>query len=267
MIGRILATVIVAFWLVMTAALVRSEFFPQHQSVSTVPAELVLRRIFHNPDSPGLNVYYQGALLGFCKIEFTPLHETTELPAGAATAPTRYRVQSELTLMAGTLPQRLRVVGDSYFNHRFEMESFHLRSHLGEGRLDVRGDAQSNKVILEVDWGSFRDRRELDFARIQGAGLAGAIGLPGLSTFGLIGGVPVSPGGLGMTPPTTRVYLADLQLGEAVMRTYLVDARLDDTFWTKMWVSQRGEILRIETSMGVTMVQSSFTPIDPHDSH
>lgn len=265
MVGRILAIIIVTFWLVMTAALVRLEFFPEPLSVSEVPPELVLRKIFHNTDSPGLNVFYQGAPLGFCKIDFTPLHDATELPAGSPIPPTRYRVQSELTLTLATsaFPQRLRLTGDSYFNSRFEMESFHLRSNIGEGRFEVRGDSVSNKVVLDMELGEFRDHRELDFSRIQGAGLAGAVGLPGLSSFGLIGGVPVSPGGLGMAQPTTRIYLTDLHLGEAVMRTYLLDSRLDDSLWSKMWVSQRGEILKIETSIGVTMIQNSLATQAP----
>ncbi len=269
MVGRILATVIVAFWLVMTGALVRLEFFPEPLNVSEVPAELVLRRIFHNSDSPGLDVYYQGVPLGFCKIEFTPMRDTMELPTGSVTAPSRYRVQSELTLtlVTGALPHRMRLTGDSYFNAQFEMESFHLRSNIGEGRLEVRGDSVSNKVVLDMELGEFRDHRELDFSRIQGAGLAGAIGLPGLSSFGLIGGVPVSPGGLGMSQPATRIYLTDLHIGEAVMRTYLVESRLDDTLWSKMWVSQRGEILKIETSVGVTMIQNSFATKEHYDSN
>jgi hypothetical protein len=268
MIGRILATMIVVFWLLMTGALVHLEYFPKPLRVSEVPPELVLRKIFNNPDSPGMNIYYHGTLLGFCKIDFTPLSGNTELPANSDIAPSRYRVQSEVTLTPNTttIPYRIRVVGDSYFNAQFEMESFHLRSTIGEGRLEVRGDAASKKVMLDLEMGELRDRREFDFRRIQAAGLSGAIGLPGLSGFGFIGGAPVGPGAPGTTP-TTRIYLADLRVGEAPLRSYLVESRFDETLWSKMWVSQRGEILKIETSVGVTMLQNSLAPNFSDDLH
>ncbi len=265
MMGRITAAVVVIFWLVMTGALVRLEFFPEPIGVNEVPPELVLRKIFNNPDSPGLNVFYHGSPLGFCKVEFTPIFTTTnEVPA----RPTSYRVQSELTLtVQGGFPaNRIRLIGDSYFNSKFEMESFHLRSGFAENRFEVRGDAASNKVVLDVEFGEFREHRELEFSRIQGAGLAGAMGVPGLSSFGLIGGVPMGPGGLGMSQPKTRIYLTDLHVGEAKMQAYLIDSRFDDTLWSKLWVSQRGEILKVDTSVGVTMVQNMFAQDGMHDT-
>jgi len=276
MVGKLLATGIVGFWLVMTTALIRLEFFPQPRGAIQVPAELVLRKIFHcDEPTARLNVYYQGQTVGFCKIEFShsAMMNFGNEPFAVFSAdhPAAYRMQSELTLMM-TGPgasSRLRLVGDSFFNSQYEMDSFALKTTFGEGRLDARGDAASNRVQLDYAFGNLRDQRQFDFKQMQGAGLAGAMGLPGLAGFGGLGGAAAGSG-----TAKTQIYLTDLREGDLKLRSYLIDSRLDEAVWAKLWVSERGEILKVETSVGVMLLsdvlsQSSATKQSDtsHDSH
>ena len=41
--------------------------------------------------------------------------------------------------------------------------------------------------------------------------------------------------------------------GEVTQRAHLVDLRSGDSMWAKIWVSDSGEVLLVDTSMGVTM--------------
>ncbi len=281
MLSRLIAGMIVVFWVGMMTALVRLEFFPAPAGVGDVPSQLVLRKIFSYEDDTRLNVSYQGRDIGFCKLEIEPLTaRDTAAADGPGVAPVihdGYRVRSELTLtlaLMGT-PSHLRLVGDSLFNPDYEIESFHLRTQIGEGRVELRGDAESNQVLVDFQFGQIRDQRVFDFDQVEGAGLASAMGLPGLANFSFLGGGGM-PGGFGRhgSDPssfaaTTTIHLADLRLGTVVLRTYLVESRLEENLWARMWVSERGEVLKVETSFGLTMladVLSSQTlgpPIQP----
>ncbi len=52
MLNKVLAGMIVAFWLAMMAALVRVEIFPKPTALETIPNERILKKIFANAD-PG----------------------------------------------------------------------------------------------------------------------------------------------------------------------------------------------------------------------
>ena len=271
MLGKITAAAVIAFWAAMMSALVRLEFFPQSSGLGDVPPEVVLHKIFHHEEDTRLNVSYQGQAIGFCKVEINPvLSPGNPLDKSPATKTTAYRVRSELTLtltLLGT-PSRLRLVGDSLFDEHYQLESFHLKTSIGDGTIDVRGDAASKKVHVDYAVGELREKRDFDFAQVQGAGLASAMGLPGLPSFagGPLGLGPAGPAGPA-GPPSTLIYLADLPVGDAILRkNYLVESKLDKNMWAKMWVSQRGEVLKVETSFGLTMLADvlSDQSVSPH---
>lgn len=138
------------------------------------------------------------------------------------------------------------------------MESFHLKTNIGEGNINVSGDAQSNKVKVDFEFGDLRDKREFDFSQVQGAGLASAMGLPGLANFSFLGGggMPTAFGSNADPSVDTKtvIYLSDLRVGDVTLRAYLVESKLDQNMWARMWVSERGEVLKVNTSFGLTML-------------
>lgn len=268
MIGRIAAGMIVAFWVGMMVALVRLEFFPEPLGVGDVPPEVVLRKVFTHEEDTRLNVFYQGSGIGFCKVEILPIFETASnvvvtTNEVAQARLTGYNVRSELTLTLSLLgaPSRLRLVGDSRFNPAYQMDAFHLNTAIGDGTIEVRGDARTNKMMVDFEFGDLKDHRVFDFAQVRGAGLASAMGLPGLANFSFLGGggMPTAfaqggPGGGNPPESSTRIYLTDLRVGTIVLRTYLVESKFDQNMWARMWISERGEVLKVETSVGLTML-------------
>lgn len=253
MVSKVFAGFTVVFWAAMMTALVRVEIFPKPQALHTVSTERVLKKVFENPNPVRLNVFYQGKEIGYCTLL------VSAVPAGAQTLPAEksYRVESDLrmTLSLLGIPSRLLLNGESRFNSRYEIEGFNIETTIGEGRVSIAGDSSSRKVAVVFDFGQLRERREFDFAQVQGAGLASAFGLPGLANFSFLGAGGL-PSGLGApaAAPATTAYLDRLPVAGGMLPVYMVCSKLGDSMWAKMWVSELGEVLKLETSMGLTMV-------------
>ena len=52
--------------------------------------------------------------------------------------------------------------------------------------------------------------------------------------------------------------LTELRIGEIPQRAYLVESRLGEGMWAKMWVDMSGAILRVDTSLGLMMVNNQI---------
>ena len=65
--------------------------------------------------------------------------------------------------------------------------------------------------------------------------------------------------------PEPRTPSPDPLVGQKLGH-YLVESKLDKNMWAKMWVSQRGEVLKVETSFGLTMLADvlSDQSVSPH---
>lgn len=260
MVGRLATGAVVAFWVGMMLALVRTEYFPHPTGVSEVPLELVLRKMFNNAETPGLTVYYRGQSLGFFKVDFSPMDSDPDMlrEAGGGSFLRGYQVQSELNFMlpGSASSNRLRVVSQSRFNEQYELQTLKLRTTFAEGWVDVVGDRTTNRLTVNFEFGQYREQREFNFAQVAGSGLAGALGLPGMSGLGLMGS---GAGGMAAgLSATTRCYLSDMPVGDARLKAYLIDYRVDESLWAKLWVSLRGELVRVETSLGLTMQQEAM---------
>jgi hypothetical protein len=95
--------------------------------------------------------------------------------------------------------------------------------------------------------------------QVKGAGFANAFGLPGMANFSFLGGGGL-PSGLGVssdggahTPPATTTTLDRLEIAGNLQRVYLVYSKVDDQMWTKIWVDESGQVLKVVTSMGLEM--------------
>src|SRR5258707_15579026 len=174
MASKIFAGSVIAFWVVMMAALVRVEFFPHPVTLDTVPAEQVMHRIFDAPEQR-LNVFYQGQDIGNCSVEVTPmiLKSGDTNDAQVVVRPRKvYQVRSSVHLKLSVfgIPSHLRMVGNTQFNARYAVEEFNIRTTLGDGHIDLQGDDQSNKVKMVIEMGDVREKREFGFNQIRGAG-------------------------------------------------------------------------------------------------
>ena len=40
---------------------------------------------------------------------------------------------------------------------------------------------------------------------------------------------------------------------------YLIDTKVDEQMWTKMWVDDSGQVLKVTTSLGIEMLSAGLT--------
>ena len=271
--NKVFAGLVIAFWAAMMTALVRVEVFPQPTTIETFSTDRVMRKVFSNPEPLSLDVYYNSSNhIGHCRIEIEP--RLNDQP-GDESSPTQkvvgYKVTSDLKvrLTAFGMPSRLKLDGESIFNKKLELERFRFNTAIGEGRggagglgdgrVSVNGDDQTKTVRVAFDFGDFHDERLFDFDQVKGAGFANAFGLPGMANFSFLGGGGL-PSGLGASSeggahaqPVTTTSLDRLEIAGSLQRVYLVYSRIDDQMWTKIWVDESGQVLKVVTSMGLEM--------------
>ncbi len=285
MVGRITAVVVVAFWTVMMAALVRMEYLGELGGTE-VPAELVLRKVFSQESPARLNVLHEGQVIGFCKVdvERPPATALTEAAAAgdALLAGPGYQVHTELTLALANfgIPSRLRIIGHTQFSPTFEVEAFKINTTIGDGRVEVRGQSATQKLTVDFSIGEYRDHREFDYQQLRAAGLQSILGMAGLANMGLLGGTgmealpPSVTSGAASGKKITSVRTSRLRIAGEAEETYLIETRLDESMWARIWISKQGEVLKVDTSMRVTLLADTLTEIqsrypdeDKDDSH
>ncbi|HUJ10626.1 MAG TPA: hypothetical protein VL171_11425 [Verrucomicrobiae bacterium] len=258
---RVFAGFVVAFWVAMMAALVRVEIFPKPTVLGRCPTEQVLRKILANPNPNRLKIYRGkpiGESIGTCTIAIHPKLRGMDL--GPGQEPDSYEITSDLRMrlpLYGVVFWFLS--GKSTFNRQLELETFDvtMQTRRGGDSFRIVGDDAKKKVTVKLDLGDFTDERTFDYNEIQGLGLASGLGLPGLA-LGLSNGHREQPSTLqsGLRPTVvTCSYFDRLEIAGSPQRVYLIDSKIGDQFWLKLWVSEAdGEVLKVSTSLGFEMV-------------
>ena len=268
MLNRVLSGLVVAFWIAMMAALVRVEIFPKPTTLEAFPNERVLKKIFANPNPARLNVYYHKIDVGYCDINIqSRLNGRLVEQLQSGQRPDRYEVNTDLKMnlsMFGTQTQ-LSLKGKSEFNPKLELDRFDIETVVGDSRVDITGNDLTKKVKVVFSYDGIHDERTFDFNQIKGAGFASTFGMPGLGNIGFLGGgmpgslVASSGGGPAATRPATITYFDRLEIAGDSQRVYLIDTKLDDQMWTKMWVDDSGQVLKVTTSLGLEMLSDGLT--------
>ena len=268
MLNKVLAGFIVTFWVAMMAALVRVEIFPKPTILEVFPTDKVLKKIFSNSEPARLNVFYHKVDIGSCTINILPrLNDKPLDQSRPEQEPDNYEVTTDLKMklsMFGT-PTRLYLDGRSEFNRKLELSSFDIATAVGDSRVSILGNDITKKVKVVFIYNDIRDERTFDFDQIKGAGFASAFGMPGLGNLGFLsGGMPgafpaSSTSGQPQTRPVTITYFDKLEIAGDSQRVYLIDSKIDDQMWTKMWVDDSGQVLKVTTSLGLEMISDGLT--------
>jgi hypothetical protein len=267
MLNKVLAGLVVAFWVAMMAALVRVEIFPKPSALETFPNERILKKIFANSDPARLDVYYHKVAIGYCSITIQQqLNDRLAEQLKPGQEPDSYEVTTDLKMslsMFGT-QTRLYLSGKSEFNPQLELDGFDIVTTVGDSSVKITGNDLTKKVKVVFSYDGIHDERTFDFDQVKGAGFASAFGMPGLGSLGFLGGgrpgslAASSVGGPAATRPVTITYLDRLEIGGDSQRVYLIDSKIDDQMWTKMWVDDSGQVLKVTTSLGLEMLSAGL---------
>ena len=104
----------------------------------------------------------------------------------------------------------------------------------------------------------------------------GALGASSLSPASLLGGagLPFSAADIlgGADRPSqsqlkTAAYDTHLQVGDLIQKAYLIESRLDNGIWARSWIEESGEVLLVETSLGLTMRSERVEDLDGSSGH
>jgi hypothetical protein len=281
MLNKVFAGLVIAFWAAMMTALLRVDVFPRPAALETVSTDRILKKIFSNPHPVRLGVYYNKSRIGFCTIDIQPnLANNLSSERPSEQTSDGHLVISKLTvwLSAFGMPSRLSLEGRSTFDKNRELEGFEFWTTLGDGRrgdgfpgdgqLSIVGDDRTKKVQVIFDFGDFHDKRSFDFDQIKGAGFANAFGLPGMAGFGFLGAGGPSSSFAGSSRdearprPVTTAYLDRIEIAGNSQRVFLIESKIDDQLWMKMWVDDSGEVQRVVTSLGLEMQSGAFGMAD-----
>ena len=261
MAGKAFTGLVVAFWLVMMAALVRVELFPSATQLTEVPLDRVLHKLCENNETQNLRVYYQGNEIGMSTIEITPLASpVAKVGEPFSGDPGGYQVKAGLGLdlnVFGT-PSKFHLTTDSRFDTRFELKDYRVRTMVGASQVEINGESETRTVTMTYDLGDGPRRRQMGYDQLTGPGALEALGLPGLT--GLAGvampgattGKPSDPASL---HPAIRAYDDRLSIGGISQHVFLVECRSESNppYWVKIWLDDQGTILIIDSSIGMKL--------------
>ncbi len=264
MTSKVFSGLVVAFWLVMMGTLVRVELFPAPAQFQSVPTDRILRRVFSNPEPARMIIFYQKKPIGYSRLSIvSPTTSDPILAPPTGSHPGIYRVEGEI--MIHELPfynsaTRFRMYANGECDSHYQLQWFSLKAALGANHVNVLGDMQKRKVHWTYDGDGGYDDREIDLNDKSGNALAGAMGLPAMANSMLmtelgVQGRPGSPGGTDSSaaPFEMKVSYGRLPIGELNQKTYIVESKLNDGMWAKIWVDEQGEILLVDTSIGLSM--------------
>jgi hypothetical protein len=261
MASKIFTSLVVAFWLVMMAALVRLELFPSATQLKSIPTSQVLRKLFENYESQNLKVLYQGQEIGHSTIEIIPLASPGAQPREPfQNEPGGYQVKASISLdlnVIGT-PSRFQLKTDSRFNSRYDLQTYRVRTTVGASSVEIDGTNATRNLTMTYDIGDGPHRKSLDYAQLTGPNALEALGLPalsGLASIALPIGAAEANGQERSWQPVIRAYEDSLSIGGIRQQAYLVECRSEENpaYWLKMWIDDQGGVMIVETSLGMIL--------------
>jgi hypothetical protein len=248
----------------MMAALVRVEFFPTPTRLTLVPMEQVARRLFANTELQRLHVWYQGEPIGTCQLSISPRAHLNgpESPAGI-TKPTAYYVHfimRRLRLQILGVPSQFNLDSKAWFDQRYELRYYDLITAVGESHVDIHGDNDSKKLAMDFNLGDGPQSKQFDYAQLNNPAALESLGVPGLPS---LAGMALPSGGrqsTGQLMPVIHAYDDRIEISGTRQHAYLIECKSDQNpgLWAKAWIDDEGNVLRVETSLGLTLNSGSM---------
>src|ERR1051326_8219267 len=173
MISRIVLIVLTLFWLTMNILLWRAEYGREGSAGSSVPAEVVWRKILTAPDSSSLSIFHHGKKVGFCHWvsgigeELAQITEDNSSPEGMVRHIRGYRLQLEGNVSSDEVGNRIRFESALTLTTNQLWQDFNLRIILRPAMLEIHSSATEQRVKFHVDDGEEKFDRVIKFSELQ----------------------------------------------------------------------------------------------------
>jgi len=269
---RILFVVVTAFFVTMNVLLWRSEFRAEGELGSSVPVELVAKRMLTSPDNSNLDIFYNGKRTGFARWsanigeDFTTGRRMQNDPQleGEIKELGSYRLDCDGEFRAMSPTNRFRFYIGAEFDTNMNWTSFSVRLLKRPHAWEIRGDSELETVTLShsAGGGGVSFEKEFQFAELQDpAKLFEGLGLPFAGQ--LLSGIAIGGARPDVAELASRIeWQANndhLKFHGAKARVYRLTIRLFEDRELSLVVSRVGEILRLELPYGVSLINEELT--------
>ncbi len=254
--SRVLFSSVALFFVVMNVLLFRSEFGGRNEIRSTIPAELVLRKILTSPDNSFLEIRHHGQKIGTCQLTPSVGQEVATGKVGSEDLPPEGMLE-DMTYYTLDLNGNLNLDEFSRWRFSFDVklstnllwQDFFLRLNKRPTSFEVRSSSPAQTVHFRADGAAFPFDHTYSFEELRHPDkILGDLGTPLLGSilnpFGIsLDQTDFGAGGLSMKWDARE---DKLKVGGSFMRVYRLQTRLLNHFPVLIYVSRVGEILRIE---------------------
>lgn len=272
MLSRSILALIVAFFLVMNFLLWRSEIAGRNNVRSTIPAEIVWKKILTAPDISSLEIQQGGQKLG--SIRWIPsvgeelrsgrvLTEEAP-PEGMIKGFSSYTLELDGHIMVEEL-ERVRFNFGLTLGTNYAWQEFNLRLILRPNIVEIQSIATNHTLQLTMIDGTQRTERVFTFEELRNPQkllreLAGPWLPAELLAMALPFGVNSAP-----TPASLGLEWTarsdTLQFGSARIRGYRLNASVLDRFHASLFVNTLGEIIRLDLPNQIVIINDGLTSL------
>lgn len=265
MTSRITFLVITLFWMTMTYLLWRSEYVGHNEVGSSVPVELVWKKILTAPDDSALEILHNGKKLGYCRWAANIGEDqavgrilSDDAPEeGATPVLSNYRLNFTGNVVMKDVGSRLKFDLEIRLATNEVWQGFDLRLNMRPNIWEVHSVASEQTLKLAVIEGKgHRTEQVFKFSDLQNP-----------QTLLQDLGVSPSLGLVGLMPPAARAQTAGassplelgldwkarndwIPIGHTSVRAYRLEATLLERYRMRVIVSGVGEILRVDLPDG-----------------
>jgi len=247
MIYRATATLVVAFWLTMTALLLRNEIRPGDSSLREVPVGHVIKLIFHHQQVSDLNITSDRLRLG--RLRLMPKSDKV---AGLRTIGFEGNLQ---VIIPGAKRQRMAWRGEIVMDKALETQRFQVGLTLNEPaplRTEIVVLPNQNIARYELNTASTQERQQFT---LDENGLREVMQQLGLDPTALAAvTLPKT------SAPVVKAQQSSIEIHGERIDTYLITIESNGQTWLECHVSQLGQVLRATTLLGYTLSPDDITP-------
>ncbi len=221
----------------MTWFLVENEYITESSSIHQLPIEYLSEKFLHYENNSTLKISWKGETIGGISIQVLPklgptLRGTSRLVVPLLGQRPKVRMDWDLKMKSGNLLDHLQL------NGRFDDVVFNLTA-----------DSATGKMNLKVVGNGINETREFplseNLAQKSSELLSQTSSLPMLE--------PTQFKDYQLQASSVRVFRHD-----DWMDAYLLEARIDANSWFKLWMSPSGELLKADSSFGLSAINEEF---------
>ncbi|EEF57310.1 hypothetical protein [Pedosphaera parvula] len=270
MLSRLVFLVITLFWVAMTLLLWRSEYMGKEGVGTSAPMEMVWQKILTAPDNSSLEISHHGQKIGYCRWAAIVGQDLTSSrtnvdevpPEGMVEFLSNYRIDFEGNVALGEASNRLRFDFSTRLSTNYIWQDFVLRLYLRPSSWEIKSQISEESIHLKIEDGSEKSERSIKFADLQNPEflmrefelpvpiqLLGTLGIPAKSK-------SLTSSSLGLKWEARNDWF---HIGHTSVKAYRLEAKVLDRYKILVFVSQVGEILRVELPDEVVLVNDQLT--------